>query len=191
MWTSIRAAATMLLVSTALTGVVYPLLVTGIAQGLMPGPANGSFIARDGKAVGSALIGQPFGDPKYFWARPSATGPFAYNAAASSGSNLGPTHPALGEAVRARMAALRAADPDNRAGVPADLVSASASGLDPHISPAGAQFQLPRVARARGLPEERVRRLVAEHTQERQFGVLGEPRVHVLRLNLALDRTRS
>lgn len=191
MWNSIRTAALMLLTFTVLTGVVYPLLVTGIAQGLMPGPANGSLFVRDGKPVGSALIGQPFSSPKYFWGRPSATGPFPYNAAASGGSNLGPTNPALAEALRARIAALRAADPGNASPVPVDLVTASASGLDPHISPAAAQFQVARVARARALPEEQVRRLVAQNTEQRQLGVLGEPRVNVLRLNLALDALKS
>jgi len=171
--------------------VAYPLLVTGIAQGIMPTGANGSLIVQDGKQVGSALIGQPFSDPKYFWGRPSATAPFPYNAAASSGSNLGPSNPALAEAVRARIAALRAADPGNGSAVPVDLVTASASGLDPHISAAAAQFQLPRVARARGLSEQRVQQLVADHTEHRQFGILGEPRVNVLRLNLALDALKS
>ena len=191
MWNSIRSAALMLLVFTVLTGVAYPLLLTGIAQGLMPNAANGSLIVQDGKPVGSALIGQPFRDAKYFWGRPSATGPFPYNAAASSGSNLGPTNPALAEAVGTRIAALRAADPGNEAPVPVDLVTASASGLDPHISPAAAQFQVPRVARARSLPEERVKQLVAQNTEHRQLGVLGEPRVNVLRLNLALDALKS
>jgi len=191
MWTSIRSAALLLLVFTVLTGVAYPLLVTGIAQGIMPARANGSLMVQDGKAAGSALIGQPFSDPKYFWGRPSATGPFPYNAAASSGSNLGPTNPALAEAVGTRIAALRAADPGNEAPVPVDLVTASASGLDPHISPAAAQFQVPRVARARSLPEERVKQLVVDQTERRQLGVLGEPRVNVLRLNLALDALKS
>jgi K+-transporting ATPase ATPase C chain len=191
MWSAIRSAALMLLVLTVLTGVAYPLLVTGIAQGIMPSAANGSLMLHDGKPVGSALIGQPFGDPKYFWGRPSATGPFPYNAAASSGSNLGPTNPALMEAVRGRIAALRAADPGNTAPVPVDLVTASASGLDPHVSPAAAQYQLARVARARGLPQERVRQLVEDHTERRQFTILGEPRVNVLRLNLALDALKS
>ena len=191
MWNSIRSAALMLLVFTVLTGVAYPLLLTGITQGLMPNAANGSLIVQDGKPVGSALIGQPFSDAKYFWGRPSATGPFPYNAAASSGSNLGPTNPALAEAVGTRIAALRAADPGNEAPVPVDLVTASASGLDPHISPAAAQFQVPRVARARSLPEERVKQLVVDQTERRQLGVLGEPRVNVLRLNLALDALKS
>ena len=153
MWSAIRSAALMLLVFTVLTGVAYPLLVTGIAQGIMPSAGERQPDACTmARPVGSALIGQPFGDPKYFWGRPSATGPFPYNAAASSGSNLGPTNPALTEAVRKRIAALRAADPGNTAPVPVDLVTASASGLDPHISPAAAQYQVARVARARGLP---------------------------------------
>jgi K+-transporting ATPase ATPase C chain len=153
----------------------------------MPGKANGSLIVKDGKPVGSSLIGQSFSDPKYFWSRPSATGPTPYNASASSGSNLGPTNPALIDAVKARVQALRDADPGNRQPVPVDLVTASASGLDPHISPAAAEYQLARVARVRNLNPVAVRKLVAEHTEGRQFGILGEPRVNVLELNLALD----
>jgi potassium-transporting ATPase KdpC subunit len=191
MWGTMRSAALMLVAMSMLTGVAYPLLVTGIAQLLMPRQANGSLIVQDGKALGSELIGQPFSDPKYFWSRPSATAPYPYNAGSSSGSNLGPTNPALAEGVAARIAALRAADPGNQAAVPVDLVGTSASGLDPHISPAAAEYQVSRVARARGLPAERVRALVAEHTEARQFGILGEPRVRVLELNLALDRTKS
>ena len=163
------------------------LQVTGTAQLIFPHQANGSVIVVHGKAVGSALVGQPFDDPKYFWPRPSATSPFPYNAAASSGSNLGPTSPALLDAVTRRVEALRAADPDNAAPVPVDLVTASASGLDPHLSPAGALYQASRVARARTMDEAAVRRLVDEYTDGRQWGFLGEPRVNVLRLNLALD----
>jgi K+-transporting ATPase ATPase C chain len=184
----LKPAFVMLLGLTVLTGVAYPLLVTGIAQGLFANQANGSLIEQNGKIVGSALIGQPFSDPKYFWGRPSATGPVPYNAAASSGSNLGPLNPALEEAVKARIAALKAADPSQTAPIPVDLVTASGSGLDPHISPAAAAWQAPRIARLRGLSLDTVRKLIAQHTQDRQFGVLGEARVNVLQLNLALDQ---
>jgi K+-transporting ATPase ATPase C chain len=183
----VRAAIVSLAVFTVVTGVLYPVLVTAIAQLAFPHRANGSLIVRNGKAVGSELIGQPFDDPKYFWGRPSATAPFPYNAGASSGSNLGPTNPALTEAVQGRVDALRAADPGNTAAIPVDLVTASASGLDPHISPAAALYQVPRVARARPMDAAAVRRLVAEHIEDRQLGLLGEPRVNVLALNLALD----
>jgi K+-transporting ATPase ATPase C chain len=182
-----KDALSMLVALTVVTGVVYPLVVTGIAQGVFPSQASGSLIERDGQAVGSALIGQPFSDPKYFWSRPSATAPMPYNAGASSGSNQGPLNPVLHAAVRARIEALRRADPDNPGAVPVDLVTASASGLDPHISPAAAEYQVGRVARARGLDAAKVRALVAEHTAGRQLGFLGEPRVNVLTLNLALD----
>jgi len=183
----LRPAVISFLLLTLLTGIAYPLLVTGISQVTMPAQANGSLIIKDGRPVGSSLIGQSFSDPKYFWSRPSATGPVPYNAGASSGSNLGPTNPALMDAVKARVQALRDADPGNRQPVPVDLVTASASGLDPHISPAAAEYQLERVARVRNLNPDRVRKLVAEHTEGRQFGILGEPRVNVLELNLALD----
>lgn len=183
----IRQSIVMLVLLSIATGIVYPLVVTGIAQGLFPHAANGSVVERDGKAVGSTLIGQPFSDPKYFWSRPSATAPFAYNSSASSGSNLGPTNSALADAVKQRVEALRAADPSNTGPVPIDLVTASGSGLDPHISPAAAEYQIARVARVRGMPIDAVQKLVAGATEGRQLGVLGEPRVNVLALNLALD----
>jgi K+-transporting ATPase ATPase C chain len=183
----LKPAVLMLLWLSVLTGVTYPLLVTGIAQAVFPSQANGSLIVRDGKAVGSSLIGQPFDDPKYFWGRLSATAPHGYNAGASSGSNLGPLNPSLHAAARARVDALRDADPGNTAPVPVDLATASGSGLDPHISPAAAFYQVRRVAKARGLDEARVRRLVEAHVEGRQLRLLGEPRVNVLRLNLALD----
>jgi K+-transporting ATPase ATPase C chain len=171
-----------------LLGLGYPLFVTGVAQAVWPGKANGSLITEDGKERGSALIGQPFSTAGYFWTRPSATSPVPYEASASAGSNLGPTNPALLDAVRERVAALRAADPQEKGPVPADLVTTSGSGLDPDISVAGALYQVRRVATARGLLVERVRRLVWAHVQGRTLGVLGEPRVNVLELNLALDR---
>ncbi len=183
----LKVPLVMLLVLTIVTGVIYPLAVTGIGALFFPRAAGGSLIERHGRTVGSRLIGQPFDDQRYFWGRPSATGPVAYNAAASSGSNVGPTNPAKFEAVRARVEALRAADPGQTALVPIDLVTASGSGLDPDISPAAAAFQVPRVARLRGLDEAAVRRLVAAATRERDLGLLGEPRVNVLALNLALD----
>ncbi len=183
----LRPAIVSLALLTILTGVVYPAAVTVVAQVLFQAQANGSLIVRDGKPVGSTLIGQPFDDPKYFWSRLSATSPVAYNGAASSGSNLGPLNDALVDAVKGRIDALKAADPDNRQPIPVDLVTASGSGLDPHISPAAAAYQLARVAKARGVPEETVRALVTRHTAGRQWGILGEPVVDVLELNLALD----
>lgn len=183
----LRPALLLLLILSLLTGVLYPLAVTGLAQALFPGRANGSLIMQGGKAAGSELIGQSFTDPKYFWGRPSATAPFANNAAASGGSNQGPISPALTDAARQRLEALHAADPGNTAPVPVELVSASGSGLDPHISPAAAAYQVARVARVRGLAPAAVEKLVAQATEGRQFGLLGEPRVNVLELNLALD----
>jgi K+-transporting ATPase ATPase C chain len=183
----LRPAAVSFLLLTLLTGIAYPLLVTGISQAVMSDKANGSLIVKDTKPVGSSLIGQSFSDPKYFWGRPSATGPVPNNAAASSGSNLGPTNPALMDAVKGRVQALRDADPGNTQAVPVDLVTASGSGLDPHISPAAAEYQLARVARVRNISPDAVHKLVTQHTEGRQFGILGEPRVNVLELNLALD----
>lgn len=189
MLAQLRISALMLIVFSVLTGLVYPLAVTGIAQTVMSGPADGSLIEQGGKVIGSELIGQPFDDPKYFWGRPSATGPFAYNAGASSGSNLAVSNPALADAIRDRVTKLRESGVAADVPIPVDLVTASGSGLDPHISPAAARIQVPRVAQARGLSEDAVNKLVAEHTQGRQWGVLGEPRVNVLKLNLALDDT--
>lgn len=180
-------ALRVLLALLALTGVAYPLLVTALAQTLFPAEARGSLLEGGERSIGSRLIGQPFDDPRYFWGRPSATRPSPYAAESSGASNLGPTAAALRRAVMARVDALRAVDPDNELPVPVDLVTASASGLDPHVTPAAALYQLRRVARARGLAEEPVRRLVREHTEGRALGLLGEPRVNVLTLNLALD----
>jgi K+-transporting ATPase ATPase C chain len=183
----LRPALVSLIFFTLITGIAYPLVVTGIAQVIFPFQANGSLIVKDGKVVGSALIGQVFDEPKYFWGRPSATSPFGYNAASSSGSNLSPTNPDLIKAVQGRVEALRAADPGNTAPVPVDLVTASGSGLDPHISPAAALYQVPRVARERKLAPDAVRALVERNTDGRFLGLLGEARVNVLTLNLALD----
>lgn len=188
MFGQLLPALRMLVVLSVLTGVAYPYLVTGIAQVAFPRAANGSLIPGDGKVMGSMLIGQPFDDPKYFWSRPSATSPQPYNGAASSGSNLGPRNPALADAVRARIKLLRDADPDHKTDVPVDLVTTSGSGLDPDISVAGAEYQAARVAKVRGLQVEHVRALIADSAQGRAFGLLGEPRVNVLALNLALDR---
>lgn len=183
----LRPALLMLLVFSVVTGIAYPLVVTGLANVLFRSQAQGSVITRVGHAVGSRLIGQSFEDPKYFWGRLSATGPSPYNAAISSGSNLGPLNPALVDAAAARVTALQAADPGAATPIPVDLVTASGSGLDPHISPAAAAYQVARVARARGLSVDAVQALVARHTQGRQLGFLGEPVVHVLELNLELD----
>jgi K+-transporting ATPase ATPase C chain len=187
MRSEIRPALVLLLVFTVLTGLAYPLALTGVARLVFPRQAEGSLIVRDGHAVGSRLVGQPFSDPRYFWGRLSATTPVPYDAAASTGSNLGPLNPALLDAARARIAALRAADPGARGPVPVDLVTASGSGLDPHVSPAAAGYQVARVARARGLDPGLVRELVKRYTEGRAFGLLGEPRVNVLELNLELD----
>ncbi len=191
-----RPAIVSLALLTLITGLIYPLVVTGVAQAVFPHQANGSLITRNEQAIGSELIGQPFDDPKYFWGRLSATSPYPDNAfdaqtsTGSSGSNYGPLNPALTDAVKARIEALKAADPGNTAPIPVDLVTASGSGLDPDISPAAALYQVPRVARARGLSEEAVRQLVDQHVEGRQLGILGEPRVNVLALNLALDALR-
>jgi K+-transporting ATPase ATPase C chain len=185
----LRPAVSLFVLFSVITGLLYPAAVTLVAQALFPAQANGSLVLRDGKPIGSLLIGQNFSDPKYFWGRPSATSPQPYNAAASSGSNLGPLNPALIDAVKGRVEALRTADValPSAVAVPQDLVTASASGLDPDISPAAAAFQVARIARSRGLAPERVSALVVRHTEARQWGVLGEPRVNVLELNLALD----
>ncbi|HMN80931.1 MAG TPA: potassium-transporting ATPase subunit KdpC [Burkholderiaceae bacterium] len=190
MFAEFRPALVMLVLLSVLTGIAYPLSVTGLGQLLFPVQANGSLIESGGRVTGSTLIGQPFSEPRYFWGRPSATAPFPYNAAASSGSNQGPSSEALKEAVTQRIAALRQADPGNREPVPVGLVTASSSGLDPHISPAAARYQAARVARERGLEASVVLRIIEQHTEGRQFGVLGEPRVNVLALNLALDGRR-
>jgi K+-transporting ATPase ATPase C chain len=185
--TVVRPALVVFLLLSALTGIVYPLVVTGVAKAAFPAQAAGSLIVRDGKPVGSLLIGQNFSDPKYFWGRPSATGPYPNNAGASGGSNLGPLNPALTDAVKGRIEALRAADPGNTAAVPVDLVTASGSGLDPHTSVAAALYQAARVARERKLPLAQVQQLIDRYAEGRLLGLLGEPRVNVLQLNLALD----
>jgi K+-transporting ATPase ATPase C chain len=186
----LRIALIFLGLFTVITGFVYPLVVTGLAQAIFHRQANGSLINENGKNIGSELIGQPFSDPRYFWGRLSATTPFPYNAASSSGSNYGPTNPALRDAIQARIEALKAVDPGNNEPIPVDLVTYSASGLDPDISIAAANYQVPRVARYRGLSEEQVYALVNRFTESRQFGILGEPRVNVLQLNLALDEVK-
>jgi|SRR5579863_287931 len=182
-----RIAALLFLVLMGITGLLYPLAVTELSALIFSDPAGGSLLQKGGRLVGSRLVGQPFDDPRYFWGRPSATSPFPYNATSSSGSNLGPTNEALKKAVSDRIASLKAADPENKLPVPADLVFASGSGLDPHITPAAALYQAHRVARSRHLNEDAIRALVEQHTEGRQLGLLGEPRVNVLELNLALD----
>ena len=186
----IRPAISLLVLMTVLLGIVYPLVITGVAKLVFPRQAEGSLIFKDGRLIGSTLIGQSFSDPKYFWGRPSATSPQPYNGLASSGSNLGPLNPALLDAVKANAKALHDADPNNRRPIPVDLVSASASGLDPEISPAAAQYQAARVARARNLPLEQVEALIRAHEQGRLLGLIGEPRINVLEVNLALDHPR-
>jgi len=186
MFKQMRIAIVSTLVMTALYGVLFPGAVTGLAQLIFPKQANGSLIFKNGKAVGSHLIGQPFDDPKYFWGRPSATSPFPYNAAASSGSNLGPTNPALIRNIQERVDALHKIDPDNKEPIPVDLVTASGSGLDPHITPAAAQYQIKRIAKLRGLSESHLQELIRTHTEGRFLGLVGEPAVNVLELNLEL-----
>ena len=186
----VRPALSLLMVMTLLLGIVYPVLITGVARLAFPRQAEGSLIRRDGTLIGSTLIGQSFSDPKYFWGRPSATTPQPYNGVASNGSNLGPLNPALIDGVKSNAKALRDADPDNQRPIPVDLVTASASGLDPDISPAAAQYQMARVARARGLSLPAVEALVAAHQRQRLLGLIGEPRINVLELNLALDQLR-
>jgi potassium-transporting ATPase KdpC subunit len=188
---SARTAIITIALFTLITGVIYPLLVTSVAQVVFPGKANGSLLKKEGRVVGSELIGQPFSDPKYFWSRPSATSPFAYNAAASTGSNYGPLNPVLIDGAKKRIQDLRGADSLSTASIPVDLVTASGSGLDPHISVEAAYYQLGRVARSRKLAEGKVRLLVEQNTEGRQLGFLGEPRVNVLKLNLALDDDQS
>ena len=188
MFTYFKPALILFTLMTLLTGVAYPLLVTGLAHLVFPQQASGSLITNHGgNVVGSNLIGQAFGNPSYFWGRPSATSPYPYNAGASSGSNLGPTNPVLMDIMKARIDSLQAADPDNKAAIPVDLITTSASGLDPHISPAGADYQVSRIAKLRNIAPEKLRELVRAHTEERQWRLFGEPRVNVLALNLALD----
>jgi K+-transporting ATPase ATPase C chain len=186
----LRPAITSFLVLTVVTGFIYPFVITGLAQAFFSQQANGSLITKNGKVVGSTLIGQQFSDPKYFWGRLSATSPDPYNAAASGGSNLGPTNPALIQEVQRRIDALKAADPGNTQPIPVDLVTSSGSGLDPDISPAAAEYQARRVARVRGLPLSAVQQLIDQYTMGRFLGFIGEPRVNVLQLNLALDRLK-
>jgi K+-transporting ATPase ATPase C chain len=188
---SLRPAVVLFILLSIITGIAYPLATTALGKWLLPQQANGSLIESEGKLIGSSLIGQNFTEPKYFWGRPSATGPYPNNATASSGSNQGPLNPALAEAVKSRVSALKAADPNNTLPVPVDLVTASASGLDPHISPAAAAYQASRVAKERGLSVVSVQALIDDNTEGRQWGVLGEPRVNVLKLNLDLDKNAA
>ncbi|HPH06689.1 MAG TPA: potassium-transporting ATPase subunit KdpC [Methylotenera sp.] len=188
---TIRPAIVLFILLSLITGVVYPLATTALGKWLLPTQANGSLIEKDGKLIGSSLIGQNFTEPKYFWGRPSATGPYPNNAAASSGSNQGPLNPALAEAVKGRVSALKAVDSNNTLPIPVDLVTASASGLDPHISPAAAAYQASRVAKERGISDASVQALIDNNTEGRQWGVLGEPRVNVLKLNIALDKNTA
>ncbi|PPD46778.1 MAG: potassium-transporting ATPase subunit C [Methylotenera sp.] len=185
---SIRPAVVLFILLSIITGVAYPLATTALGKWLLPNQANGSLFENEGKLIGSSLIGQNFTEPKYFWGRPSATGPYPNNAAASSGSNQGPLNPALAEAVKSRISALKAVDPDNTLPIPVDLVTASASGLDPHISPAAAAYQASRVAKVRGVNATSVQALINDNTEGRQWGIFGEPRVNVLKLNIALDK---
>jgi K+-transporting ATPase ATPase C chain len=185
---SIRPAVVLFILLSIITGVAYPLVTTALGKWLLPTQANGSLIEKDGKIIGSSLIGQNFTEPKYFWGRPSATGPYPNNASASSGSNQGPLNPALAEVVKSRVSTLKAADPNNTLPIPVDLVTASASGLDPHISPAAAAYQASRVAKVRGLSASSIQALIDDNTEGRQWGVFGEPRVNVLKLNIALDK---
>lgn len=185
---SIRPAVVLFILLSTITGVAYPLATTALGKWLLPNQANGSLFENEGKLIGSSLIGQNFTEPKYFWGRPSATGPYPNNAAASSGSNQGPLNPALAEAVKSRISALKAVDPDNTLPIPVDLVTASASGLDPHISPAAAAYQASRVAKVRGVNATSVQALINDNTEGRQWGIFGEPRVNVLKLNIALDK---
>lgn len=190
MFTMVRNAFMSLLLFTIITGFIYPLAVTGIAQAIFPHQSNGSIIMKNGKPIGSALIGQQFDDPKYFWGRPSATGPYPYNGGASSGSNRGTNHPDLVQSVQGRIDALHASEQPNTRPIPVDLVTASGSGLDPHISPAAAEYQTARVAKTRGIDEAKVRAMIAAYTEPRQFGIFGEPVINVLKLNLALDELK-
>jgi K+-transporting ATPase ATPase C chain len=187
----LRQAIACLLVFTVITGIVYPVVITGVAQLVLPHQANGSLILNNGKVTGSELIGQSFSSPKYFWSRPSATTPIGYNAAGSSGSNLGPLNPVLMENVKSRIEQLKAADTAGKLPVPVDLVTASGSGLDPDISPAAAEYQISRIAKARNIDETKIRELVDKYTRDRQLGILGEPRVNVLELNIALDSLQN